>query len=420
MRRIAALAAAVLMAWSAAAPGAGVPGMRNPSGSVMRKYDTPYYQLYTDLGEADAREADLRMTRMFEEYQRRTAGFAGQVKGKFPFYLFKSKEDYLAAGAPQGSSGVFIQAGGANWLMAAAGQRTSAYTWHIVQHEGFHQFIAATIPNEIPVWANEGLAEYFGEGIWTGDGFVTGLVSQERLEEVQAALRERRVKPFAQMLAMSAQAWGSKLEYSNYTQAWAMVHFLAHGDGGKYQAPFVQFMLKVGRGAAPDAAWRDVFGKDTAAFEQRFSAYWLGLPQNPTRGTYLHALVQTQTSFLARAVLQRQTFTDAPGFLENYKPADLAVNRDLWLPPALFEESSAAARKIGSWSLEAARGGPMKLVCGDEDGTKYVGNYTVANGKVGRVWVEILPAGGTTRGVTTPGPGGSAGAGGRQRAVQGR
>jgi hypothetical protein len=389
MRRVVKVAAVVVLAGGTL--GAGAPGARNPSGSVMRKYETPYYTLYTDLGEADAREADLRMTRMFEEYARRTAGFAGKVNGKLPFYLFRNKVDYLAAGAPAGSSGVFIRAGGASWLMALAGEKASAYTWHIVQHEGFHQFIAATIPNEIPVWANEGLAEYFGEALWTGDGFVSGLVPQERLEEVQAAIKARRLRPFAQMLTMTHADWGSQLDYSNYTQAWAMVHFLAHADGGKYQAAFVEFMMKVGRGAAPEAAWRDVFGRDTGAFEQRFAEYWMGLPENPTRGTYVQAVVQTETSFLARAGLQRQTFSDAGAFFENYKPAELTVNRDLWLPPGLLEETTAAARKVGTWELEKGAGG-VKLVCRDGEGTRYVGNYVVNNGRVGRVWVEVVGA----------------------------
>ena len=31
-------------------------------------------------------------------------------------------------------------------------------TWHVVQHEGFHQFVFAVIRGEIPTWVNEGLA----------------------------------------------------------------------------------------------------------------------------------------------------------------------------------------------------------------------------------------------------------------------
>ena len=74
----------------------------------MRKIDTPYYTLWTDVTDQEAREADLRLTRIFEEYQRRTAGFAGQVKEKLPFYLFRTATDYNAAGGPSKSGGVYL------------------------------------------------------------------------------------------------------------------------------------------------------------------------------------------------------------------------------------------------------------------------------------------------------------------------
>jgi len=399
------LAGALALSIAAAARGdiTGVPSDRNPSGSMMRVFETPYYTLHTDLSEAEAREADLRMTRMFEEYQRRTSDFAGQVKKKFPFFLYRNKADYLAAGAPNGSAGVYIEWHGNSWLIAVAGPKTSAYTWHVVQHEGFHQFIRASLQNDIPIWANEGLAEYFGEGIWTGDGFVTGLIAPDRLEDVKKAIQNRTFRPFAQMMTMTDEEWGNKLEYSNYNQAWAMVHFLAHAENGKYQQAFLAFMNKVSRGAPPINAWTDVFGGDTGAFERRFADYWMALGDNPSRSAYLKALVQTETSFLARATIQRQTFPDPSAFFRTYKPADLELNRDLWLPPALFTESSTAALKVGDWTLEGGNG-PPRLVCKDEDGSKYIGTFAIANGKVGRVSVEVLKAGSTANNLRPTAP----------------
>src|SRR5947209_2706461 len=103
MRRAAIVFAAIglagVMAWGQ------VPGEVN---ARLKIYETPHYVMHTDIAEADAREADLRMTRMFEEYQRRTAGFSGQVNTKFPFFLFKKPADYYASGAIPNSDGVFI------------------------------------------------------------------------------------------------------------------------------------------------------------------------------------------------------------------------------------------------------------------------------------------------------------------------
>ena len=55
-------------------------------------------------------------------------------------------------------------------------QKMDARTWHTVQHEGFHQFAHVVIRGDLPIWVNEGLAEYFGEAVFTGDGFVSGVI----------------------------------------------------------------------------------------------------------------------------------------------------------------------------------------------------------------------------------------------------
>jgi hypothetical protein len=41
------------------------------------------------------------------------------------------------------------------------------------------------IGGELPIWVNEGMAEYFGEGIFTGDGFITGVIPPKRLRMIK-------------------------------------------------------------------------------------------------------------------------------------------------------------------------------------------------------------------------------------------
>ncbi|HUO08731.1 MAG TPA: DUF1570 domain-containing protein [Phycisphaerae bacterium] len=359
----------------------------------LRTFSTPHYMMHTDLPEADAREADLRMTRMFEEYQRRTAGFSGQVTGKFPFYLFTKPADYYASGAIPDSDGVFIIDHFGSRLMAIAGEHTTPETWHVVQHEGFHQFAANVIKGELPIWVNEGIAEYFGEAIWTGDSFVSGVIPPQRLKEVNVAILRKTFKPFDRMMTMTHEEWGSHLDYANYTQAWAMVQFLAQGENGKYQGAFVRFMQNLNRGMAANDAWNSVFGNNNAAFQSRFEKWWLGLPKNPTRDLYMRALVQTLTSFLARATMQKQTFTDVDDFVEHVKLPDLQANRDMWLPGSLFEEVSPLVKKVGTWSLGTGPGKLPELVLVDEDGSKYVGTFTVSNN---RISVNVAERPGTT------------------------
>src|SRR4051794_37544982 len=119
--------------------------------AAMPRYETKYYILYTDVPPEQAQEAALRMSKMAEEYGDRTRDFSGAIRSKFPFYLFRAREDYIAGGGMKGTDGLF----NGTALFAVGGERLTDRTWHIVQHEGFHQFAYAVIGGEKPMWINE-------------------------------------------------------------------------------------------------------------------------------------------------------------------------------------------------------------------------------------------------------------------------
>ena len=371
------------------APTVGLAGTTTPRRAPARTVQTPYYVLHTDLTDEEGRETDLRMTRMFEEYLRVCAGFAGKVDKKFDFYLFRTEADYRAYGGPPKSAGVFISGPDGKRLMAWVGPtRANNDTWDTIQHEGFHQFIDASMKAELPIWVNEGLAEYFGQGIWTGDGFVTGLIPSARLAAVRRGI-QGNFKPFRQIMAMNSQTWNDDLNPNNYEEAWAMIHFLAHADGGRFVAPFGAFMNQVSRGTEGQRAWENVFGRDIDGFQRQFAQWWMSLPDRPTEIQFTQAMVATHTSFLARATLHRQQYPDANAFFRNFNPNNLTPTRDLWLPPAMWAEYHDFIVDSGGWTLE--NGANPKLTLTLADGTKFVGQYALANGKVARVGVQVTP-----------------------------
>jgi len=72
-----------------------------------------------------------------------------------------------------------------------------------VQHEGFQQFIHAAGGGHIPIWINEGLAEYFGEALFTGDGYVVGLIPPQRLARGKQRIQQGQFKSLRKMMLMS-------------------------------------------------------------------------------------------------------------------------------------------------------------------------------------------------------------------------
>lgn len=370
------------------------PAMRpsDDSPGTMQIYQTKYYIIHSDLPIDDVKEAVIRMTRMAEEYHRRTQGFSGEIRERLPFYLFRTADEYYNSGGLPGTAGVFIVDSRGARLMAIAGNETQGSTWHTVQHEGFHQFAHAVIRGELPVWVNEGIAEYFGESLFTGDSFVTGIIPPYRLKRVQQELKQNRFKSIKSMMLLSHQDWNLEMRIENYDQAWSMVHFLVHGDNGRYQDAFVNFMKLIGRGTPWQNAWMQTFGS-AGDFEERWKNYWLNLPPNPTSDLYAQAATEIFTSFIARARAQKQTFDSFQEFLNDAKEGSVKTGDTIeeWLPPKLLQEAAVAAdRATVQWKIEPLPATKTsQLVATLDDGLRMVGTYSIIHGLPANISVEV-------------------------------
>ncbi len=240
----------------------------------LNHYQSPYYVIHTDLSIEQSREAFARMTAMAEVYHARTRDFAGEITKKLPFYLLSNKELYYKAGGMPNTAGLFT----GDRLMALA--REDRHFWPTVQHEGFHQFARYVIRGNLPTWINEGLAEYFEAGLWTGDGFVTGIIRNWKLKRLQELIRQNKLLPFEKMMSLSHAKWNRTLIASsetggaNYIQAWSMVHFLVHGDNGRYREAFGYHIKDLSRGMDWKKSFANRFGNDIEGFQNRYLLWW--------------------------------------------------------------------------------------------------------------------------------------------------
>lgn len=346
-------------------------------GAGLQVVQTPYYVMHTDLPPDAVKEASLRMTRMAEEYHERTKAFSGKVNQRLPFYLFQEEEDYYAAGGVPGSAGVYMRRGNERKLMAIAGKEVSDTTWHVIQHEGFHQFADATI-GELPAWVNEGLAEYFGEAVWTGDGFVVGIVPAGRLKRIQEGIEAKTFRPLPLMMRLTLQEWNMNLNIDNYDQAWAMCHFLAHADEGKYQEAFVAFVRGVNRRVPWQNAWQQAFGS-VEGFEKVWGDWWLKQQPGATADLQTRATLCTLASFAARANAMKQLPTELPGLIKAIESGEMKFEKELWLPPSLFERASANLKRDDATfsMLPAEKGQPPRLLAVRPNGTRMIASFPI-------------------------------------------
>lgn len=250
------------------------------------KERTAHYLVKTDISPAFARIVASHMEEIFAEYSRRFKDY-GRMKDRFNVAVFGTEQEYLKAVPPQvkGSTGVFVSY---DFLLAAHHQdRTDEEVLRTLYHEGFHQFMYHVVSRDCPVWLNEGLAEYFSEATWNGQGFTTGQVPTMRLHTVQKAIAEGRYIPLRDLFAMDATRWLQNVRTDShradlhYSQAWSVAHFLIHAQGGRYAGMLDRFLREISEREDPEEAFRVSFETDAAAFERVWAQYVMSLRPSP-------------------------------------------------------------------------------------------------------------------------------------------
>lgn len=292
MRLVPALGVAGFRAWVAAAIAIFcTASYAQPAGPSLAIFTTKHYEIHSNLTRSDAMLFGRHMDAVFDEYQARfrRANFKPRDSRAMPLYLLKTKADYDAFMGGHGVStantgGMFFIQRNVQGLATFVQGRPISETFSVLQHEGFHQFAFQYIGPELPVWINEGIAEYFEDGILARGRMFLNMVDVKRARAIQAAIRKEQTIPFDRMLSMSNEMWGQILARDTsdagmlYDQAWSMVFFLIVGDEGRYVDAFSNYLRMVGEGRESMQAFADAFGSnDPAPFERAWKRFAIGL-----------------------------------------------------------------------------------------------------------------------------------------------
>jgi len=255
----------------------------------LNKLNAKHYIVQSNLNSREARFYGRHMDAVFSEYRRRfrNANFKATETGRMNLYLFARQRDYLAFLKGYGidasnSSGMFFISRDIRGLATFVEGRRITEVLSTLQHEGFHQFAYAYIGRELPIWVNEGIAQYFEDGVLVKNRMHLNMARPHRVLQIKATIERNQSIPFTRMLAMTNQQWSTNVRMTQrlaslqYEQAWSMVHFLVVGDGEKYQEAFGQYLSFVGNGMSSIDAFANAFGSaDPEPFEKAWKRYAL-------------------------------------------------------------------------------------------------------------------------------------------------
>ncbi len=298
----------------------------------LSKYESRAYVIHTNLTREEALEYGVHMDLIYKEYAQRFSILRGEGRGKQNLYLLRTRQDYIQAMATfniraEASGGMFFWGPGVSGLATWVEGFTRDQVFNTLQHEGFHQFAHAKMGGNLPLWVNEGLAEYFGAAIVVDGDVRLGIVDADRIDKINHALENNRAMSFNELLGIQSEQWqqnmlgGSEKGHLQYDQSWAIVHFLIHGDNGKYQNAFGDYLVLISRGRSHDQAFGQTFGSDTRPFVERWikfmgevepDAYSTALKRLQFLGSGLeflhanHAPVPVDAAALREALQSRQ------------------------------------------------------------------------------------------------------------------
>lgn len=142
-------------------------------------------------------------------------------------------------------------------------------------HEIVHPFVAANFP-DCPAWFNEGLGSLY-EQSGEQDGHITGYTNW-RLPGLQKAIRERRVRTFKELTALSANDFYTKETGTNYAQARYLCYYLQ--ERGLLTRFYREFLAD--RAADPtgfDTLKRVLGVEDLDGFQTDWEKFVLGLSE---------------------------------------------------------------------------------------------------------------------------------------------
>lgn len=207
-------------------------------------------------------------------YRHFATEYADVLKGRermelVPIYIFRNRAGYLQYGKEQNKLGLLQYAGGhydgkLKIMMTFRKKNTSPI--EVVLHEATHvlmHYLKNHRPKKVTdlFWLQEGIADFCAGFRATADGIELGKINRGRwkaIKQIHAleARQRRRTMTFQQLINYHQGHWFGMLQSRDprvvrsrgqqmgiiYAKAWALFHFLHHGNNGKYRQRLKAFI----------------------------------------------------------------------------------------------------------------------------------------------------------------------------------
>lgn len=232
------------------------------------------FLLVGNASEKDIRQVAVRLEQFREVFSRLFPTMSVNSTVPTTVIVFKNNESYRPFKPTERTAGYFQAGAEVNYitlrLVKELGNEQDPFT--IIFHEYTHLLVKNTSGN-VPLWFDEGLAEYYSTFRITDDQKV---VLGSPIVNHLLLLRERRMLPLRTLFQVD-----HKSPYYNeddkqsifYAESWALIHYLIFGKDGQRITRVGKFLELLSASVPMEQAFQQAFAMSVESMEQELRMY---------------------------------------------------------------------------------------------------------------------------------------------------
>src|SRR2546423_2467192 len=294
--------------------------------------------------------------------------------------VFKSDSSYKPFKVNPNVAGYFQPGEDVNYITLTTERASDDQPFRTIFHEYVHLLVENTMGATVPLWFNEGLAEYYSTFDIKDD--YRRVILGDLIANHVLYLRENKFLPLRTLFAVDSKSpyynEGNKMNVF-YAESWMLMHYLMQGDGQKHRPQLAKFVDLLRVNTTIEDAFQRAFDNNIEAVEKDFKSYIQGAKYMATGITFERRLdfdsemqaapldEADSHAYLGDLLLHSHRLADA----EKQIQQALALNPDL--PMA---ESSYGMLNVRQGHLEDARKHLEKAVAANSQ--NYLTHYYYA------------------------------------------
>jgi tetratricopeptide (TPR) repeat protein len=205
--------------------------------------------------------------------------------------VFKSDSYYKPFKPNPNIAGYFQSGEDVNYITLTSEQHSADNPFRTIFHEYVHLLVNNTAGNRVPVWLNEGLAEYYSTFNVIDDD--QKVILGDLIDNHVLFLRDQKFLPLRTLFAVDRTSpyynEGNKMNVF-YAESWMLVHYLIEGKKGQRRDQMAKFVLLLGKNVPVEDAFKQAFQLGFEEMEKELKSYIQGANYMATVGTLRNKL----------------------------------------------------------------------------------------------------------------------------------